>query len=196
METETGCQCSVGALKIMNELRNVHTVVEVETILGLVERIHALGHTMLKCKECRASPGSSLMTLPALAEQCLSLFEALCLAYNITRKNSFFEPPILAFEQSLHQFLCIRSKMQLGQMELDDDETTVLVRVLLGKNLMKLLELLKALRSLYKECGQSHRAGVSGLRACEAPVESIIHRLAVFMEQIDVESGMEDAEGD
>ncbi|KAL4749522.1 hypothetical protein BDW72DRAFT_204693 [Aspergillus terricola var. indicus] len=180
MESEATCQCSISALQIMNELRSVHTVVELETILGLVDRIHSQGQAMLKCKECRANPGSTLMTLPALTDQSLSLFEAACLAYNVTRKDALFDP-------SLPQFLCIRSKMQLGQMDLDDDETVVLVRMLLGKNSMKLLELLKGLQSLTKECGQSHRTGVATLRACESSVEPSIRRLAAFMEQIEAE---------
>ncbi|KAL5002980.1 hypothetical protein BDV10DRAFT_181195 [Aspergillus recurvatus] len=180
MESKAACQCSISALQIMNELRSVPTVVELETILGLVDRIHSQGQAMLKCKECRANPGSTLMTLPALTDQSLALFEAACLAYNVTRKDALFDP-------SLPQFLCIRSKIQLGQMELDDDETVVLVRMLLGKNSMKLLELLKGLQSLAKDCGQSHRAGVVTLRACESSVEPSIHRLAVFMEQIETE---------
>ncbi|KAL2843322.1 hypothetical protein BJY01DRAFT_248705 [Aspergillus pseudoustus] len=188
MESEASCQCSIGALQIMNELRSVHPVVELETILSLVDRIHSQGQTMLKCKECRAKAGSSLMTLPALAEQCLALFEAVCLAYNITRKNTLFDPSILAFEQPLPQFLCIRSKIQLGQMELDEDETGLLVRILLGKNSVKLLELLKGARSLSKDGGQTHRIGTATLRACESSVESAIHRVVLFMEQIDVES--------
>ncbi|KAL4983002.1 hypothetical protein BDW68DRAFT_191686 [Aspergillus falconensis] len=182
MESEADCQCSISALQIMNELRSVPTVVELETILSLVDRIHSQGQAMLKCKECRANPGSTLMTLPALTDQSLALFEAACLAYNVTRKDALFDP-------SLPQFLCIRSKIQLGQMELDDDETVVLVRMLLGKNSMKLLELLKGLQSLAKDCGQSHRTGVATLRACESSVEPSIHRLAVFMEQIEAEPG-------
>ncbi|KAL4960865.1 uncharacterized protein BDV14DRAFT_135176 [Aspergillus stella-maris] len=182
MESETTCQCSIGALQIMNELRGVQTFVELETILSLVERIYNQGQTMLKCKECRANPKSTLMTLPALADQSLALFESACLAYNISRKEALFDP-------SLPQFLCIRSKIQLGQMELDEDETGVLVRMLLGKNSRKLLELLKALRAILKDCGQSHRSGMASLRACEASVEPPIHRIAVFIEQVETESG-------
>lgn len=186
MDSEAGCQCSIGALQVMNELRNVHTVVGLETILSLVERIHSQGQAMLKCKECRANPGSTLMTLPALTDQSLALFEAACLAYNISRKNTLFEP-------SLPQFLCVRSKMQLGQMDLDEDETGVLVRMLLGKNSMKLLELLKGLRALAKDCGPSHRGGVATIRACDSSLEPSIHRLVLFMEQIEVESGKSSA---
>ncbi|KAL4980980.1 hypothetical protein BDW66DRAFT_163957 [Aspergillus desertorum] len=182
MESETTCQCSISVLQFMNELRSVPTVVELETILNLVDRIHSQGQAMLKCKECRVNPGPTLMTLPALTDQSLALFEAACLAYNVTRKDGMFDP-------SLPQFLCIRSKIQLGQMELDDDETVMLVRMLLGKNSKKLLELLKGLQSLAKDCGQSHRTGVATLRACESSVEPSIRRLAAFMEQIEAEQG-------
>ncbi|KAL4932890.1 Zn(II)2Cys6 transcription factor domain-containing protein [Aspergillus undulatus] len=185
MEAEASCQCSIGALQIMNELRSVHTVVEFERILALVERIISQGQTMLKCKECRANPKSTLMTLPTLADQSLALFEAVCLAYNVCRKDALFDP-------SLPQFLCIRSKIQLGQMDLDEDEAVVLVRMLLGKSSMQLLDLLKGLRSLLKDCGQSHRTGAATLRACETSVEPSIHRLAMFREQIEAESGSRD----
>jgi hypothetical protein len=74
-------------------------------------------------------------------------------------------------------------------MELDDDEMGVLVRMLLWKNSLRLLELLKGLRSLPKDSGQSHKVGVTALRTCESSVESAIHRIVVFKEQIEVESG-------
>ncbi|KAL4806306.1 hypothetical protein BDV18DRAFT_160374 [Aspergillus unguis] len=166
----------------MNELRSAHTVVELETILSLVERIYNQGQAMLKCKECRVNPGSILMTLPALTDQCLALFEAVCQAYNISRKDALLDP-------SFPQFLCIPSKMQLGQMDLDEDETGVLVQVLLGKNSMRLLELLKGLRGLTKDCGQTHRAGAATSRACESSLEPSIQRLVLFMEQIEQQSG-------
>ncbi|KAI9374863.1 hypothetical protein BJX61DRAFT_532043 [Aspergillus egyptiacus] len=185
MDSETSCQCSIGALQIMNELRSVHTVVDLETILALVERIHDQGQSMLKCKECRANPTSFLMTFPALTDQCLALFEAACLAYSVMRKSTTFDAATLPFEQPLPQYLCIRSKIQLGEMELDEYETGVLVRVLLGKNSAKLKELLKALRSLSKENGRMQGIDVSTLRACESSVGSAIHRMGVFIEQID-----------
>ncbi|KAL4885184.1 hypothetical protein BJY04DRAFT_214523 [Aspergillus karnatakaensis] len=187
MESEAGCQCSIGTLQIMNEIRSVHAVVELETILDLAERIYTQGQAMLKCKDCRANPTSSLTMLPTLADQLLALFEAACLAYNVTRATSLFDPSILGFDQTLPQFLCIRSKIQLGQMELDDDEMGVLVRMLLGKNSRKLLELLKGLRSLAKDSGQSHKVGVTALRSCEPSVDSSIHRFVGFIEQVEVE---------
>ncbi|PKY07222.1 hypothetical protein P168DRAFT_287710 [Aspergillus campestris IBT 28561] len=179
-------------LQTMTEIRSVHRVVEMGTILDLVQRVYNQGDVMLKCKNCRQSPQTAFPTLPALAEQCLSLFEAVCLAYGITRKNALFDPNVLTFDQPLPQFICLRSKVQLGQMELDEGEAGMLIRTLLGRNSVKLLEILQALqdilRSLSKDSGQPQRAGAAGLRACEASVESTIHRFAIFMEQIDVET--------
>jgi hypothetical protein len=99
MESDVGCQCSIGTLQIMNELRSMHTVVELEAILDLAERINSHGQTMLKCKGCRANPASSLMTLPALTDQSLALFEAACIAYNVTRTSTLFDPSILMHTQ-------------------------------------------------------------------------------------------------
>ena len=192
MEGEGSCRCSMDTLQTMTEIRSVHRVVEMGTILDLVHRVYSQGDVMLKCTSCRKNPQTAFVTLPALAEQCLFLFEAVCLAYGITRKNTLFDPSALTFDQPLPQFICLRSKVQLGQMELDEGEAGMLIRTLLGRNSVKLLEILQALqdilRSLSKDSGQSQRAGAAGLRACEASVESTIHRFAIFMEQIDVET--------
>ncbi|KAL4741244.1 hypothetical protein BDV11DRAFT_203679 [Aspergillus similis] len=179
MESEATCQCSISALQNLNEIKSVKFF-ELETILGLVDRIHSQGQAMLKCKECRANLGSILVTFSAITDLSLALFEATCLTYNVTRKDALFDPSSI-------QLLCKRSKMRLGQMDLDDDEMVVLVRMLLGKSSMKLLELLKGLQSLARDCGQPHRTGVATLRACESPVEPSIRRLAAFMEQIEAE---------
>ena len=190
MNPET-CQCSLDALQIMTELRDVHAVVDLGTILDLVHRVYRHGQTMINCHSCKMNPQSSIVTLPALAEQCLSLFDSVCSAYNIARRNSLFDPG-LRFDQPLPQFICIRSKTILGQIELDDDESGLLVRTLLNRNVMRLIELLDALkgilRALSKDAGHAHRAGAATLRACESSVESIIHRLAMFMDQIAVGS--------
>ncbi|KAE8384368.1 hypothetical protein BDV23DRAFT_189297 [Aspergillus alliaceus] len=195
METENSCRCSMEALQILEELRSVHTVVELETILDLVQRVYGQGQAMLNCQDCRISPpqSSSLLTIPALAEQCLSLFEAVCSAYSITCKNCLFDPNILAFEQPLPQFICIRSKVQLGETELDEAETGMLVRTLLNRNSARLFGLLEtlqgALRALSTDASQSHRAGTATLRAYESSVQSTMHRFRTFMEQMQVEQG-------
>ncbi|KAF7589696.1 hypothetical protein BBP40_003943 [Aspergillus hancockii] len=178
----------------MSELRNVHTVVELETILDLVQRVYGQGQAMLNCKECRKTPPqASFLTIPALADQCLSLFEAVCSAYSITRKNSLFDPNILAFEQPLPQFICIRSKVQLGETDLDETETGMLVRMLLSRNSLSLLGLLEALqgiiRTLSADSNQTHRTGAATLRAYESSVQSTMHRFAVFIEHIKIEQG-------
>ncbi|KAL4786217.1 hypothetical protein BJX76DRAFT_366074 [Aspergillus varians] len=178
MESESGCQCSLDAFQIMDELRNVPQMMELATILAMAERIHSQGQAMLKCKGCRANPGSILMTLPVLTDQCVALFETACRAYNVTRNGALLDP-------RLPQLLCIPSRVQLGRMQLDDDEIGVLVRLLLGKSSIKLLELLKELRSVSKECMQSHRSRVTTLRSCEPSIEPAIRRIVVFMEQIE-----------
>ncbi|KAE8354202.1 hypothetical protein BDV28DRAFT_91276 [Aspergillus coremiiformis] len=195
METEDRCRCSIGALQIMTELRNVATVVELETILDLVQRVYGQGQAMLNCKDCRRSPpqSSAFFTIPTLTEQCLSLFEAVCSAYGIARKNCLFDSNILAFEQP--QFICMRSNVQLGETDLDEAEAGMLVRTLLCRNSMKLLGLLEALqailRTLSADGGQAHRAGPATLRAYESSVQSsvqsTIHRFVLFMDQIKVE---------
>ncbi|KAF9893656.1 hypothetical protein FE257_010968 [Aspergillus nanangensis] len=193
METDTACRCSTEALKIMTDLRNLHTVVELETVLALVNRIYTQGQAILKCKDCRASPQGSFVPISTLAEQSLSLFEAVCLAYGITRRNNLFDSGILAFEQPLPQFICIRSKVQLGEADIDEDEAGLLVRLLLARNLMRLLELLEALqeviRSLCKDTTPALRGGLASLRVCESSLNSTIHRLAMFMEQIEGDRG-------
>ncbi|BAE60519.1 unnamed protein product [Aspergillus oryzae RIB40] len=127
METESSCSCSIDALQILTDVRNVDTVVEFETILDLVQRVYGQGQAMLSCKDCRKLPlqSSSFLTIPALTDHCLSLFEAVCSAYSITRKNCLFDANILAFEQPLPQFICIRSKVQLGETDLDEAETGI-----------------------------------------------------------------------
>lgn len=192
MDPASPCQCSMDALQIMTELRNVGTVVDLGIILDLVHRVCRQEQAMVSCNSCQKNPQSSIVTLPALAEQCLSLFEAACSTYNIARRNVLFDPAVLAFEQPVPQFICIRSKTVLGQMELDDEESGLLVKMLLNRSLVRLLEILEVLKGilagLSKDHSHPHRAGVATLRACESSVDSTIHRFAVFMEHIDVDS--------
>ena len=176
----------------MTELRTVHPVVELGTILDLVQRVYTHGQEVLKCKDCRKAPHSSFVMLPALAEQCLALFEAVCLAYSITRTNALFDPAVLAFEQPLSQIICMRSKTQLGQMELDEKESALLVKTLVGRNLMKMLEVMRTLQKMFRALAKDpgpHRAGLPTLRACEASVEATIRRFVGFMEQIEMDAG-------
>lgn len=180
-------------MQILTDLRNLHTVVELGTILDLASRIYNQGQATLRCKDCRGNPQSAFVPIPTLAEQCLSLFEAVCLAYSINRKNNIFESSSGPFEQPLPRFICIRSKVQLGETDIDDDEAAVLVHMLLNRNLMRLLELLEALqetvRSLSKGPTQPFPGGTASLRACESSLDSTIHRVAMFMEQIDADKG-------
>ncbi|PWY72140.1 hypothetical protein BO94DRAFT_476006, partial [Aspergillus sclerotioniger CBS 115572] len=100
------------------------------TILDLTQRIHTHTQEILTCTECRTP--SSLTMLPALADHCLGLFEAVCVAYNMTGTSS---KGLFDAGQSLPlpRVICMRSKTQLGQMELDEKEEGLLVRMLVGR---------------------------------------------------------------
>jgi hypothetical protein len=178
-------------LHLMNELRNIHTVVELGTVFDLIHRVCSQGQAIIKCKDCRRSPQASIMTFPALAEQCLLLFEAICAAYSINRQNTLFDPTILAFEQQIPPFICVRSAVLLGQTELNEEESVLLVRMLLSRNLMRLLGLLEALRDIMrarpKETVHTQRNGTMSFRAWDTSIESIIHRLVIFMEQFQLQ---------
>lgn len=191
METENTCQCSMEVLHLMNELRSIHTVVELGKVFDLIHRVCNQGQAIIKCKDCRRSPQASIMTFPTLAEQCLLLFEAICGAYSINRHNTLFDPTILAFEQQLPPFICVRSAVLLGQTELDEEESVLLVRILLSRSLMRLLGLLEALRDVMQARSKgtvlTHRTGTVSLRSWDASIESIIHRLVIFMEQFQLQ---------
>lgn len=110
---------------------------------------------------------------------------------SINRHNTLFDPTILAFEQQLPPFICVRSAVLLGQTELDEEESVLLVRILLSRSLMRLLGLLEALRDVMqarsKETVLTHRTGTVSLRSWDASIESIIHRLVIFMEQFQLQ---------
>ncbi|GAB1193746.1 hypothetical protein APSETT444_002974 [Aspergillus pseudonomiae] len=111
--------------------------------------------------------------------------------WSITRKNCLFDASILALEQPLPHFICIRSKVQLGETDLDEAETGMLVRTLLCRNSMRLLSLLEALqgilRTLSTDNTQVHRAGAATLRVYESSIQSTMHRFVAFLDQIKVE---------
>ncbi|RMJ25336.1 hypothetical protein PHISP_03778 [Aspergillus sp. HF37] len=180
------------ALQMMTEFRSVHTVVDMGTILDLVHRVCQHGQDMANCDSCKQSSQSPMVAFSALVEQCLSLFEAACSTYNITLKNAMLDADVLAFEQRLPHFVCIKSKTVLGQMELDNEESGYLVRMLLNRSLAELLEILEILRGILqlrsKETSHFPRTGATPLRVCESSVESTIHRVTMFMEQIEIES--------
>lgn len=177
---------------MMTELRKVHTIVDLDTILDLGHRVYWQGQAIVNCNNCKRHPQSPIVTLPALIEQCLSLFAAACTSYNIGRRNALLDTPALAFEESFPRFTCIKNKASLGQMELDDEETGQLVKMFLNRSLarlMKLLEMLKdVLRAWWKDYCHSFPVGTATLRACESSVESTIHRVTMFMEQAEPES--------
>ncbi|PYH41038.1 Zn(II)2Cys6 transcription factor domain-containing protein [Aspergillus saccharolyticus JOP 1030-1] len=162
METDQSCSCSIRLLQIMTECQDLQPVIELATILDLVHRVVTHGKAMVKCKSCRSNPQTSFAMLPALAKQCLTLLEAGGLAYSITSTNALLNSTMLAFEQPLSQYICLRSPSQLGRMELDEKETTLLPAV---------------------------PAGHAVLHPCEAGVESALRRFAVFVDQIKFEAG-------
>lgn len=105
-----------------------------------------------------------------------------------------FDPAMLAFEEPLSQFICMRSKTVLGQIELDEKESLMMVRTLLGRNLMKILEVLETLQKIFVSLGKEavgggRCSGPATLRACESSVEATMQRFAVFMKQVEDSSG-------
>lgn len=194
--SSSNCSCSIRLLQIMTECRNLQPVVELATILDLVHRVVTHGKAMVKCKGCRSSPHSSFAMLPALAEQCLTLLEAGSLAYSITSTSgsTLLDPTVLAFEQPLSQYICLRSPSQLGRMELDEKEATLLVRTLIGRNAKQFLGLLESLQKLLQSLGKDTEPalppmGHAVLHPCESVVETTLRRFVVFLEQIKFEVG-------
>lgn len=177
---------------MMTELRNVHTIVDLDTILDLGHRVYWQGQAIANCNNCKRHRQSPIVTLPALVDQCLPLFAAACTSYNIGRRNFLLDTPALAFEEPFPRSICITNKASLGQIKLDDEETGQLVKMFLDRSLarlMKLLEMLKdVLRAWWKGSWHSFPVGTATLRACETSVESTIHRVAMFMEQTEPES--------
>lgn len=191
MAFETPCDCSLAALQMMTELQGFHTFVDVDTVLDLIDRLCQQGSIIVQCEACEKSPTSSVVTLPALSEQCLPLLEALCSAYNISTQPGFFDSAMLPFEQPQSSFICVRSKVILGQTELNEGEGKILVRALLGRSLIRLVELMEGLKKkLLVMLDKQHapQNGSAALRACEASVESTISRLAVLMQTIEGEN--------
>jgi hypothetical protein len=190
MNNDTPCHCSIEALQMMSELQNVPAVVEVETVLDLIHRACGHGRNIIQCQFCATTPQMSVTTLPALSEQCLPLFEALCSAYDISTQPGFFDSAMLAFDQTPSSFICIRSKVILGETELDENETRLLVQTLLSRSLMSLVESMegfKGVLSAMLENSYTHQNTIASIRACEISMESIISRLAVLMQSIEGE---------
>lgn len=177
------------ALQIMSELQDTHNVVDVETVLDLIHRTCRQGTIMAHCKDCVKTTHSSIAKLPTLLEKCLPLVEALCSAYDFSMQPGFFDSAMLALEQPPSPFICIRNKVVLGQIELDEDETRLLLRILLGRSLMRLIELMGSLKETLQaaiENAHAHR-NATRLRAYESSVESTISRLVVLMQIVEGE---------
>ncbi|KAJ5900104.1 hypothetical protein N7495_004848 [Penicillium taxi] len=134
---------------------------------------------MIECRDC-IKTSQSIAPLPALSEHCLPLLEALCSAYEISTHHGLFDTVMLAFKPRPAPFICLRSKVMLGQMELDEDETRLLLRTLLGRNLRRLVELIKLLES-----SDIPDIATCGIMVCESSVQSTISRLIVLMQVIE-----------
>lgn len=190
MNVETPCHCSIEALQTLSELQHANAVVDVDTVLDLIHRVCRQGKAIVQCGSCTKTSQSSIVTLSALLEQCLPLLEALCSAYDISTQPGFFDSAMLAFEQPPSSFICIRNKVILGQTELDEDETRLLVRTLLGRSLIRMVELVEAVKGvllMMLESPHDRRNNTATLRACESSVESTVSRLAVLMQIIEGE---------
>ncbi|KAJ5183935.1 hypothetical protein N7492_001551 [Penicillium capsulatum] len=177
------------AMRILSEIQNFHAVVDVETVLDLIRRTCRQGMIMVHCKDCIKTTQSSMITFFTLLEQCLPLAEALCSTYGISMQPGFFDSAMLAFEQPPSLCICLRSRVVLGQTELDEGESRLLIRILLGRGLMRLIELTGSLKGSPKamvENPHAHR-NANALRVCEASVESTISRLVVLMQIIEGE---------
>nr|ANF07280.1 putative regulatory protein [Paecilomyces fulvus] len=184
------CGCSFDTLQIMTDLRNTQTVVDFGVVLDLGYRLYEQGLKVVNCKYCRRSQQSSISTLPVLAKQCLTLFEAACSAYNISRRDRLFDPIAAPLNEPLSEFICIKAKVTLGEVELEGEEAEMLAKMLLNRNLLRLAELLESLKevlsiSLKDDCPPQRTLT---LRSCQSSVDTTIHRLAVLVEQIGVES--------
>ena len=96
---------------------------------------------------------------------------------------------MLAFEQPPSPYICIRSKVVLGKTELDENETRLLVRTLLARGVIRLVELMESLKGVLQlliESSSSPRNGTA-LRACESSADSTISRLMVLLQVIESE---------
>lgn len=121
------CPCSIEGLQIISELQNIHAVVNAEMSLDLIYRICQQGEAMMQCKSCMQLPQPSIVILPALSEKYLSLLEALYSTYDIATQPGFFDSAMLAMEHPTSRFICIRNTVLLGQLELEEEETKLLV---------------------------------------------------------------------
>lgn len=184
MNFDNVCPCSTEALQMMSELQNVPAVVNAEVVLDLICRICQQGETMMQCKSCKKTPQPSIVIFQALSEQCLPLLEALCSTYDITTQPSFFDQATLAMGQSTSRYICIRNRASLGQIELEEEETKLLVGTIIGQRLRRLLGLMESLMVMLGN-SNSHQNGIATRRTIKSPAELIMNKLKALMESID-----------
>jgi hypothetical protein len=172
----------------MSELQNIHAVVDTEIILDLIFRICQEGETMAQCKSCMQTPQPSIVAIPALSEHCIPLLEALCSTYDIATQPGFFDSAMLAMEQSTSRFICIRNRALLGQTELDENETRLLIRTIIGQRLGRLLDVMESLNSsllVILAVAPSQQNEAAPFRTLRSSVKSIITRLRALVKTID-----------
>ncbi|KAJ5528283.1 hypothetical protein N7513_012442 [Penicillium frequentans] len=168
----------------MSELQSIPAVVNAEIVLDFIYRVCQQGEAIVQCKFCKQTPQPSIVILPALYEQCLPLLEALCSTYNIATQPGFFDSAMLALEQPASRYICIRDKAILGTIELEEEETKLLVGTIIGQRLRRLLDLMETLKVIL-ENPKTLLSGIATLRTTKSPAELIMNRLKALMETID-----------
>lgn len=183
MNFETFCPCSTEALQMMSELQRIPAVVSAEIVLDLIYRT-CQHEAMMQCKSCKQTPQPCIVIFQALSEQCLPLLEALCSTYNIATQPGFFDQAILAMGQSTSRYICIRNMASLGQTELEEEETKLLVGTIIGQRLRRLLVLMESLMVML-ENSNPHQNGIATPRTIKSPAERIMNKLKALMQTID-----------
>lgn len=191
MNSETSCHCSKELLQISLELQRFQAIVDADFVLNLIHRLCQQGKSIVQCAGCSKVPHTPILAIPKLFEQFVPLLEALCSAYDISIHPGFFDSAMLCFEQPPATFVCVRSKVVFGQTELDDDESRLLVRALLGRTLFKLVELTECLKSKLSVMLDEPQAHVNGttttLKSCQSSAETIISRLIGLIQVVEGE---------
>ncbi|OJJ46038.1 hypothetical protein ASPZODRAFT_2038743 [Penicilliopsis zonata CBS 506.65] len=191
------CHCPLESINLLSDLGRL-TVLDLAAVLNLLNRVHLHGASVFSCAECTekkaksmtaASTQSAVHTLCAIVEACLPLLEGVCTTYNINVSvnvnvhninltnrmemsmnridmNGTFDDMI--FVDSLPT-LVLQSKARLGQLEIEGGEMLLLVRIVVGRNLLLLAEMLERVRKIDTRGGE---------------VEGLIRRCVLMMEGV------------
>lgn len=185
----TPCDCTHGVLQISSQLRN-QRVIEFEAVLDIGCRIATQWEAVIDCANCR-SHRQSIVILPMVAEQVLALYEVACSTYAISQLDSGTgDHPgpgysAHATRPSTDRWVCQKSRMMLGQLELEEHDAKLLARVLLNRDLQKLGVLLEDLTEMVGELWSETWAQQTGtLRACEASISLTMEKLMILISQL------------